>query len=140
MKKSFLVLTLLLGSAGACSRVEEEVVSSFFRSYLRAQQALASDDLATTVQAFDSFVETGNSPVNESVQSLQEATDLEGARVRFKELSDQIVKMEIPDGLVVVHCPMAAEGEGASWVQQDGDIANPYFGPAMKECGEIQRN
>ena len=33
--------------------------------------------------------------------------------------------------------PLADGGEGADWIQKDGDIANPYFGIALKECGEI---
>lgn len=34
-----------------------------------------------------------------------------------------------------VYCPMAADGDGASWLQKPGETANPYFGEQMLRCG-----
>jgi Cu(I)/Ag(I) efflux system membrane fusion protein len=31
---------------------------------------------------------------------------------------------------------MAFDGRGAKWLQDDGPVANPYFGNAMLRCGE----
>jgi Cu(I)/Ag(I) efflux system membrane fusion protein len=35
-------------------------------------------------------------------------------------------------------CPMAFEDQGASWLQFERDIRNPYFGASMLSCGEIR--
>ena len=35
-----------------------------------------------------------------------------------------------------MHCPMAFNNRGASWLQEDEVVANPYFGSAMLRCGE----
>ena len=41
----------------------------------------------------------------------------------------------IPAGkLHEVYCPMAK----ASWLQADKTVRNPYFGPAMLDCGQIK--
>jgi Cu(I)/Ag(I) efflux system membrane fusion protein len=34
---------------------------------------------------------------------------------------------------------MAFDNKGASWLQKDEDIRNPYFGAAMYKCGEVTR-
>lgn len=38
-----------------------------------------------------------------------------------------------------VHCPMALDGAGASWIQREGPVHNPYFGSAMLRCGDALR-
>jgi membrane fusion protein, copper/silver efflux system len=35
-------------------------------------------------------------------------------------------------------CPMAFNNSGGTWLQREGDIANPYFGQRMLACGEIE--
>ena len=34
---------------------------------------------------------------------------------------------------------MARDGEGAAWLQPQAELLNPYFGPAMLRCGDIQQ-
>jgi Cu(I)/Ag(I) efflux system membrane fusion protein len=36
-------------------------------------------------------------------------------------------------------CPMAFGGRGATWLQKDRQVRNPYFGAAMLRCGEVRR-
>ena len=141
MRKPFVILMfVLLASAAACSRVEQELVSTLLSNYINAQEALASDDLGSVVLAFDGTVADADSKLDKIVLEISEAEDLEVARSKFKELSDRIVELELPEGYVVVHCPVADDGHGADWVQKEGDIANPYLGTAMRECGEIVAN
>lgn len=35
-------------------------------------------------------------------------------------------------------CPMAFDGKGASWLSEEKDIKNPYFGDEMPDCGEVK--
>lgn len=125
-------------SGAACSHVEEKVVSTLLNNYVSAQEALATDDLASATVAFKDLAKETESEMAELWIEFSQTRNLESARSKFKVLSDHIVKMELPDGYVVVHCLMAAEGNGADWVQQEGEIANPYFGTAMKGCGSIK--
>jgi uncharacterized protein DUF3347 len=40
-------------------------------------------------------------------------------------------------GIYHEYCPMAFNEKGASWLSDDADIKNPYFGKKMMECGEV---
>lgn len=126
------VLSLFLT---VCSSVEERIVSSLFQSYLTAQEALASDDFAQATAAFTSLANESEGEVKELALKAAQAEDIEKARSEFKSLSERVEEMDIPEGLVVAFCPMADDGKGATWVQKDGEIANPYFGSKMLKCG-----
>ena len=42
------------------------------------------------------------------------------------------------DGQVgLFHCPMALDGEGADWIQEGEETANPYYGSEMLRCGSL---
>jgi len=70
--------------------------------------------------------------------------DLAAARAAFEELSGVGVSLvrrfghARPGELVEVFCPKAFENRGATWLQEGEKIRNPYFGPAMPDCGEIR--
>ncbi|SMC22316.1 membrane fusion protein, Cu(I)/Ag(I) efflux system [Desulfacinum hydrothermale DSM 13146] len=36
-----------------------------------------------------------------------------------------------------IRCPMAFEGRGATWLQPDDQVRNPYYGPRMLGCGDV---
>ena len=75
--------------------------------------------------------------------TISESNSIERAREGFELLSFSIRKileqfgnpLDLP--LKLAHCPMAAGSEGASWVQQDEEITNSYFGASMYRCGEF---
>ncbi len=39
-----------------------------------------------------------------------------------------------------IHCPMAFDNRGASWLSADSAVRNPYFGAKMFRCGVAQRS
>jgi Cu(I)/Ag(I) efflux system membrane fusion protein len=53
--------------------------------------------------------------------------------LRFAELG------VLADGWYEAYCPMARDGEGASWLQREAELRNPYFGAMMLRCGDIVR-
>lgn len=118
-----------------CSSMEERVVSSLFQNYITAQEALASDDFPQAKQAFVSLAKESEGDVQELALKAAEAEDIGQARFEFKFLSERVEHLEIPEGYMVAYCPMADEGKGATWVQKDGEISNPYFGAKMLRCG-----
>ncbi len=138
MKRIFLLLLALTGLA-ACSSVEERVVTGLFRDYMEAQQALAVDNDVKAKAAFKLIADETDGHLKEIALDAASAEDLRAVRAAFKELSDHLVEGELPDGFVVAFCPMADDGKGASWIQPDGAISNPYLGRSMPTCGEVKR-
>ena len=42
------------------------------------------------------------------------------------------------EDLLIMHCPMAFDDAGASWLQLSPKLANPYFGASMLRCGTTE--
>ena len=68
---------------------------------------------------------------------------LPAARTAFARLSSTLVETLRGTGppdraLHLFHCPMAGEGRGAVWLQEDPAILNPYFGAGMLKCGTLR--
>jgi Cu(I)/Ag(I) efflux system membrane fusion protein len=66
----------------------------------------------------------------------------EHQRLAFGPLSGAMYGLIKNAGLKNAHiyheyCPMAYNEKGASWLSDDAEIHNPYFGKKMMECGEI---
>lgn len=67
---------------------------------------------------------------------------LKDQRERFKELSGRMIDLlrRVPatraaaPRLFIIHCPMAH----ADWIQDSDEIANPYFGDEMPDCGAVK--
>ena len=83
------------------------------------------------------------SALNAASDNLIAAPDMEARRAAFYPLSQQLAKtlQAFPIGHPVYQafCPMAFDNTGAIWLQDSEQIANPYFGEMMPECGEIQK-
>ena len=65
-------------------------------------------------------------------------TDIEQVRIDFGELSRQMVAVlsaipSLRDKLYVYECPMAQDYD--RWIQLEEQMANPYMGERMLECG-----
>lgn len=77
-----------------------------------------------------------------SAQGIAGSKDIESARSAFISLSDflyTVAKKFCTSGTQPVlrfHCPMAAGGKGAYWLQNKPGTENPYYGSAMFTCGE----
>lgn len=68
--------------------------------------------------------------------ALAAADDLDASRDAFYALSKPLVrwrKAAVGERPVVVYCPMSRR----SWLQDEGELGNPYHGQAMPHCGEV---
>ncbi len=140
MNKTFWILTVALALAGvSCSAMEETMVSAVFANYTSVQEALAEDDSASAREALRALAQEPDPEIREAAKAALEAEDLKAVRKQFKLLSSKVEKLELPKGYVVAYCPMADDGKGATWVQKDGEIENPYFGSEMLKCGEVTK-
>ena len=138
-----------------------EQLTGFIGPYLELGKSLAADDLDAAkrsveplhqrlsglqpIVSTDRSVEAWNKEkrdLSEIVARLQKAIDLESLRSGFASLSEQMLSLQRMFGvptdaaLYELHCPMAFEGRGASWIQSDDAVRNPYYGPSMLKCAD----
>ncbi len=151
MKKGFLLLMVLPLGLTFCGSGEQQVTSSeqqvasaeqqavvtSFQSYVASQVALAGDNFSAAGTALAELATESTGDLKVLAEEAAQAEDIESMRTAFIPLSEEVAKLDLPEGLVVAFCPMANNSQGANWVQADGAINNPYFGSAMLDCGEI---
>lgn len=122
-------------------------VKSVLDHYLMIQAALARDSIKGVDENASAIAKAVkgdemkmlSSDVATQAGSLAKATDLKAARAAFKPLSNSLIKYltDRKAGMGTYHeafCPMA----GASWLQTEKSIKNPYMGGAMSSCGEFK--
>jgi Cu(I)/Ag(I) efflux system membrane fusion protein len=80
--------------------------------------------------------------LNNQASILDSVSDIEQQRKSLEILSETLKSVVNKFGtggkhtVIVFHCPMAFDGKGADWLQDNPDLKNPYFGEAMLTCGE----
>ncbi|WP_445427989.1 efflux RND transporter periplasmic adaptor subunit [Alishewanella sp. HL-SH05] len=74
---------------------------------------------------------------------LEQVTDLQSARALFYRHNIGLLRFAelgvFAQGWYEAYCPMARDGEGASWLQPSEQLRNPYFGAMMLGCGDLVR-
>ncbi|MCA9447650.1 MAG: DUF3347 domain-containing protein, partial [Candidatus Omnitrophica bacterium] len=137
-------------------------VQPVLTAYLNLQESLAGDSFEESKKAATNLVNSlgelsklhlsGDSHDRwmQDIESLQEASsslsnteDIEKMREAFYPMSKEVETFVRHFGhdfdfpLRRAFCPMALDN-GATWLQKEETIANPYYGASMLRCGEIQ--
>lgn len=140
-----------------------EQLAKVFESYFAMQQALADDKMTPAIEsakkaagalmAVDMKFLTGqdhdkwmkDSASLESILSRAgKSKDIKLLREEFYLLSQQLMTIakqfgSTRDGpFYVLYCPMAFDNKGASWLQDNDQTFNPYFGHTMLRCGGVK--
>jgi hypothetical protein len=124
-----------------------EPAKTVFTNYLKIQAALAQDSLegvSSNAAAIERSIgsDAGSAlpsgEVAAAAKDLAKAADLTAARAAFQPLSESLIKYldahKDPAGnFIHVHCSMV----NADWLQTGTEVANPYLGKSMPNCGEI---
>src|SRR2546427_12029041 len=134
MKRFAWTLSLLLALPVLASAQGKAPVST---KYIAAAEALAADNYAKAKIALEGLAAESQGDVKTKAQAAAGAKNIAAMRKEFRTLSEIIIKMAPPKGYAVAFCPMY-EG-GSSWIQKQGDIANPYYGKEMSDCGVLQK-
>ncbi|WP_425401112.1 efflux RND transporter periplasmic adaptor subunit [Aeoliella sp.] len=136
-------------------------LAAAWNHYRAIQRELAADNpqnaqvaaisLQTTINAVDP---TGLSPravevwqreranMSTLTASLGDKSDLKDMRTAFKPLSEEVGVLAKTFGfgdanpVFELHCPMAFQGQGAVWYQEDDQVKNPYYGSSMLTCAD----
>ncbi len=136
-------------------------LAKLWRAYLPIQQALASDDFGQARQSLVTFEplpatvdaeslddraqkiwKKENTNLTKLVASMQASGDLKKMRTAFTPFAEEMSVLAKTFGfgkemsVFELHCPMAAQGKGATWLQDDDETRNPYFGTTMLQCAD----
>lgn len=106
-------------------------------SYFAVWKALFQDDLGETIKQAGKLDERYSS-------KLASSKDIKSAREDFAVISSYLYRElsgnsgKIKRTVYKFFCPMAFDGKGAIWLQDNDKTQNPYFGSVMPNCGELQ--
>ena len=109
------------------------------------QPTLASINAAELQGATASAWEQEHANLTKIFAGLATAEDIKTTRSAFALLSDEMLVLVRAFGLAdagpvyELHCPMAFEGRGASWLQNNDQARNPYYGATMLRCADRVR-
>ncbi|MBU0681273.1 MAG: efflux RND transporter periplasmic adaptor subunit [Proteobacteria bacterium] len=148
--------TLQDGTAtGAASEVQV-ALGLVVNDYFILQKSLAADDLAGARKAAG-MVEAALQKVlpllatplaaelKKAGEELVAGGDLDAIRTAFYPLSQALSQAVVDVGVEGVgpvfqqFCPMAFGNTGATWLAENEEINNPYFGAMMLRCGEVRK-
>ncbi|AOM75733.1 DUF3347 domain-containing protein [Pedobacter steynii] len=134
-------------TAGGVS-LKDDRLNAVYPHYLKLSTALIAGDVAEAKVAAQAVElgakELGNGAALLALTSkISNASDLEVQRTAFAALSADFIERVKASGvnsgeIYVEYCPMAMNDKGASWLSNDKDIKNPYYGASMLTCGEVK--
>jgi Protein of unknown function (DUF3347) len=137
-------------------------LNGFLTDYFVLNQALIEDNqdgakaaaskLAETVTKFDmsklageqmDFYHAQEAKLVKGLKGISASADIEETRIELSTISESIyalVKAYHPNEseLYYQFCPMAKNGDGATWISNTSEVINPYMGQRMLKCGSTQ--
>lgn len=133
------------------------------KPYLEVHEALAHDDfskasaalpkLRQALDKIDMMLVKGDAhtlwmkhleSLNADLKKMSDAKDIGAFRSGFSSFSNDLIDtysvFGVGEGgpIYQLFCPMAFDNKGASWLQLDKEVRNPYFGSMMYKCGSVR--
>lgn len=137
-------------SLSAQSKTDAQV-SKLYQNYISIKTALSADDADKASKAAAEFIKTASAVdykvvsegnlniLRKDATTISEARTVDAQRETFFNLSDNMIALtkqfKLSDKPVFVqYCPMA----DGSWLSNEKQIINPYYGSKMLSCGSIK--
>jgi len=99
------------------------------------------DMVKLTESQHTKYIEIAESAKEQSEQIVK--NPLEHQREHFEDLSkdvnDLVALVGTDKTLYQDFCPMASNNNGAIWLSETKEIANPFYGSKMLTCGKVQK-
>ena len=140
-----------------------KALAPVYDAYFEVRVALAADDLdgagkagaalsaaagkvdmsLFTGQAHMRWMELSKTLTRRS-DGIAKAEDIDAARDAFFHLSKATIELHDDFGhtgegnFYLSFCPMARDGDGAYWLQENDELRNPYYGASMLTCGSVK--
>ena len=140
----------------------QEQLAKVYRSYLSVHAALAADDVDGALDATSGVTKSlegvnmtllgGEAHViwmnqltrlRNADDEMRDSKEIDALRAAFGRFSRVLAEAITAFGIGAagpvyrIHCPMAFDDKGAEWLQDNQEIRNPFYGPAMLKCGEV---
>jgi hypothetical protein len=119
-----------------------------YNSYIQLKDALVEANEKAAQQAAADLVDALEGVEDSeralgSARKIKSAAHLADQRKAFKELSDEMLNLvknnkPVSGQVYLVHCPMADDNRGGSWLSSLNEVRNPYYGDAMLTCGSVK--
>lgn len=109
----------------------------------KARQALTAVDMSVLTGAAHARWMESLKALDPSLDAMSTTKDIESFRAAFASLSSEMARVAKTFGplraepVYGLRCPMAFDNRGATWLQKEKTVRNPYFGKAMPTCGEV---
>lgn len=128
--------------------LKDDKLNAVYQHYIHLTTALVNGDMAEAKVAA-SAIELGAKGLTNGgtlaslAAKIGAATGIDAQRTLFSDLSNDFIAKVKASGLssgevYVEYCPMALNDKGASWLSNQKEIRNPYFGESMMTCGEVK--
>ncbi|MBN2342775.1 MAG: efflux RND transporter periplasmic adaptor subunit [Deltaproteobacteria bacterium] len=142
--------------------MEQKKIAHVFSAYLEMQKQLAADNFSEAKSAGKAlakaakmnrisggksavgFWNTYRKHIEMHAEAIATSAGIEDARSGFETLSNQMITVlerignPLSTSVRLTFCPMAFGSKGAYWIQSGDVVDNPYYGSAMRTCGEIK--
>lgn len=128
--------------------LKDDKLNAVYPHYIHLTTALTNGDIAeakVAAQAIELGAKELSNPAGllALTAKIGDATDIEVQRVAYAALSEDFIQRAKASGVTggeiyVEYCPMAMNDKGASWLSNQKDIKNPYYGESMLTCGEVK--
>lgn len=133
MKRLFLTLTLL----AALPALADTTLFTRYEAVRKSFLASSFKDVQSGAKQFAADARAAKQEdIAKKADAVAKAADLDGARIAFAALSDDMIKLRASSKGArpsVYHCPMVAK----AWLQPKGQVGNPYD-PSMATCGSLK--
>ena len=134
-------------------------LEQLYEAYFTIQKTLSEDKVPTeeAVTALSTLSddlsqdESLSEELRQQMTTIKDSTahlhhlSIDEARKKFMSLSHAVVTLateirgqKAEQTFNHYYCPMVEQGKG-NWLQAEGQLRNPYFGPEMLRCGELVR-
>lgn len=128
--------------------LKDDKLNAIYQHYIDLTTSLVNGDMAEAKIAANA-IELGAKELSNGTAlaalaaKIGAAVDIDVQRTIFSDLSNDFIAKVKGSGLTsgeiyVEYCPMALNDKGASWLSNQKDIKNPYFGDSMLTCGEVK--
>ncbi|MDZ7720062.1 MAG: DUF3347 domain-containing protein [Balneolaceae bacterium] len=125
-----------------------EIKNALFESKPDAAST-AAQSLNTSLQNVEMSLLTGEvhiqwmdmlETIRNNNQAIANSDEIEQQRSAFiglsMSLTESVRTFQVPGVVFEQFCPMANDGEGATWLSDSEQVQNPYYGDQMHNCGE----
>ena len=152
IRLSVVALGLFIGSLSASAQTTAPALTAYYsvKDALVATDAAKAKTSATALVSALSKVNAAKLSATDKkalvtaktkATAISKSADVDVQREQFEELSLSMIalaKATKPAKTFVQFCPMAANGQGASWLSDKKEVRNPYYGDKMLKCGSVK--